>query len=128
MGDMTETQLEALIGPGAMRDYAKATKLEQYRIQAWVPSLPGLTDEAFLDLCTNVVSEGVQADSRRSREYEPDIKASACVHEAHRRHVAVGHSPTCEGDDLYMEGFNRARVRHGFKPGSSIACTCGLKK
>lgn len=123
---MTDEKLATLIGPVAMMDFEKATEAERRKIRAWVPTLATLTDTAFIDLCTDVVSAGAIAESRRSQEQEPYIRGSACVKEAERRHLAAGHKPECRGDNLYMQGYRRAKGLFGLDPGEPDPCTCGL--
>lgn len=123
---MTDEKLASLIGPAAMRDFERATNAEQRRIRAWVPTLPTLTDAAFLALCTDVVSAGAVSESRRSTEQEPYIRTTACIYEAKRRHLEAGHKPECSGDNLYQQGFRQAMENFGLEPGEPDPCTCGL--
>lgn len=122
---MTDTTLEGLIGPGAMHRYEMATEDEQRRIRAWAQQLPNLTDRAFRDLCINAVTAGALSESQRQTAEEPYVKASACIFEAKRRYRAVGHADSCEGDDLYREGYNEAGRRFGLSVGEPRTCTCG---
>jgi hypothetical protein len=122
---MTDETLSDLIGPGAMHDFEKATEAEQYRIRAWAQKLPDLSDGAFYNLCIEVVTAGAYSESQRATADEPYIKASACNFQAKQRHVRAGHSPECEGDDLYKEGYDEAGRRFGFQVSEPNACTCG---
>jgi hypothetical protein len=122
---MTNETLADLIGPRAMHDFEKATEAERYRIRAWAQKLPDLSDDAFYELCIEVVTAGAFSESQRATAEEPYIKASACVFQARQRHVKAGHSSECEGDDLYREGYNEAGRRFGFQVSDPNPCTCG---
>jgi len=125
MSDLTREELEAIIGPGAMRDYDDAKDWARPGIHEWVLKLRGFSDEELREQVGMYVLQSAVANSRGMYWDASWCITSACMYEAKRRHVAAGHDEDCFGDDVYKLGWNDAYRNQGYTPGPSTLCTCG---
>jgi len=131
---MTEDKLEEIIGPFAMKEYQRAPERAQGAFRIWAETLRDLSDTQFVDESAEAVLSATRAEAEQrihgsnpTRRDELAVKyasASACYHEAKRRHQEAGHDPSCRGDTLYSSGFNHAYANQGFEPSDPIPCTC----
>lgn len=120
---MDET-LEVIIGPIAMREYTAAPEWDQPKIREWAAGLQTLSAEKPIAECASKILDSALVIRFKGNWEGTHARASACYHEASRRHHAAGHDPACTGGNLYTEGFNRALRSQGHATRLPYPCTC----
>ncbi|MEV5279640.1 hypothetical protein ACFYMW_25240 [Streptomyces sp. NPDC006692] len=120
----TDLDLEQVLGPTAMREYRNAEDWDQAKIRQWAARLQSMPDSEFVSECASKVLDSALVMSFKGNWEGTHARASACWHEAARRHRAAGHDSFCHGDTLYSDGHNRAVVSQGHSPSPVSACTC----
>lgn len=124
---MTDSSAIAdIVGPVAIGEFDNAKDHYKPDLIDWALKLPSLTDDRFLDACARAVYEAALVSRFRGNWDHEHFKASACFHEAKRRHTAAGHSSDCRASTLYGQGHARAMREAGHTPPTLTGCTCGL--
>ena len=126
--DLTDEQLEAIIGPIAMREYLNAYDTHKPRLREWFAALPTLTDDEFVRRCESAILESARMSSFRGNFDDLHCMASACYTEARRRYIAAGHNKDCRGSSLYDKAYRRAYRSQGHTPPEPYPCTCGKEE
>lgn len=125
MTELTDEQLEEVLGATGWKEYGQAPDWDQPKIRTWASTLAGLSDEAFAGECATRILDSAGAQRFKGNWEGDHARASACYTEAKRRYAAAGHVE-CRGDSLYTAGFNRAFRSQGHTPSPWMDCTCGV--
>jgi hypothetical protein len=131
MSASTEHDLDSIadiVGPVAAREFENAKDFYKPGLIAWARKLPKLSDAEFLAQCGVAIHDSALVNSFRGNWEHEHFKASACYHEAQRRHVAAGHSKDCRGTCLYGQAHARVMRGQGHEPSPTTECTCGAEQ
>lgn len=122
---MPDAELEAIVGPIAMREYEGAEEWSKPKIREFALSLPSLADGQLLDACMTEIHASALAISFRGNWEHAHFRCTACYDEAQRRHRATGHGERCSGS-IYSRAHNRVMREQGHTPSSAGLCDCEL--
>jgi hypothetical protein len=125
MADLTDEELEQIMGHRGWEEYGRAPDWAKPKIRIWAATLADMSDEYFVSHCAGRILDSAQVISFRGNWEGDHAKASACWAEAKRRYEAAGHVD-CEGDNLYVAAYNRAFRSQGYTPRPWNDCTCGV--
>lgn len=121
---MTDEELENIIGRVAWNEYSVAPDYAQKEVREFAEKIRGFSDEEFTDQAASMIRESALMQGFRGNWEGVHSMASACYHEAFRRHIAAGHSSECRGSTLYSEAFNRAVKSQGCAVQPLHPCDC----
>lgn len=121
-----DTDLEALVGPVAYREWQNAKPIYHDQLATWARRLPTLSDADFTDEAASAIHASALTQSFRGNWEHEHFKASAAHIEARRRHVTAGHDPDCRGANLYTEAYYRVTRSQGYHWDETPPCdgTC----
>lgn len=123
---MTDT-LADILGIVGIREYESAPAWAQAKVEMWAAKLRTRDDDDFMWEAASCIHASALANSFRGNWEAEHAKASACHHEAKRRHLAAGHTKDCRGDTLYSRAFVEAWAGQGYSRSAypPEPCDCG---
>jgi hypothetical protein len=113
-----------IVGPVAAREFEAAAGRYKPGLIEWARALPGLPDDEFEQVCGSAIYDSALVSRFRGNWEHEHFKASACAHEARRRHVAAGHDEDCRGETIYGGAHARIMRENGYRPTEPGACRC----
>jgi hypothetical protein len=123
--ELTDEQLEQILGHRGWKEYRNAPDWDQPKIRDWASTLASMSDAAFVGDCSVRILNSASANRFEGNWDGDHARASACYEDAKRRYAAAGHVD-CKGDHLYTAGYNRAFRSQGHTPRPWADCTCGV--
>jgi hypothetical protein len=120
----TEIDLVDLVGVVAAGEYEAAKDIYKPRLLLWTQKLSTLDDVEFARETSRAIYESATVARFGSGWDHEHFKASACFHEAERRHVAAGHDEDCRGETIYSREHARLMREHGYAPTEPGQCRC----
>ncbi|MFF5261442.1 hypothetical protein ACFY4C_21065 [Actinomadura viridis] len=124
MPSLDSRELAEIVGPVAAREFDNAKEIYKADLNSWAQKLADLTDGQFLGECSSAIYNSALVSQFRGNWEHEHFKASACFHEAQRRHVAAGHSAECHGNTLYSEAHAKVMRESGYQPTPAADCNC----
>ncbi|MEO3788552.1 hypothetical protein ABGB12_34945 [Actinocorallia sp. B10E7] len=112
----TETDLVSLVGPVAVTEFEASSDCYKPGLLEWGHELRDLADAEFETEASSAIYDSALVNSFRGNWNHEHFKATACRHEAQRRHVEAGHATDCRGETIYGRAHSRLMRDHGYIP------------
>jgi hypothetical protein len=125
MANATSQQIAHIVGPVAANEFDNAADYYKPGLLDWTRKLQHLSDKDLFDECLRAIYGSALGNSFRGNWEHEHFKASACHHEAGRRHRAAGHSKDCLADTIYGRAHRQLMKEHGYSTQPPRGCTCG---
>jgi len=124
----TEIDLVSLVGPVAATEFEASEDCYKPGLLEWAGKLRDLDDAEFEAETSSAIYDSALVNSFRGNWNHEHFKATACFHEAQRRHVAAGHSEDCRGETIYGRAHSRLMRDHGYTPAAAGECRCEVTR
>ncbi|MEO3784256.1 hypothetical protein ABGB12_13055 [Actinocorallia sp. B10E7] len=120
-GDEVLVSLVGLVAAGQFECSADRHKPGLLAWARWLRSV----DDAELERETRAaIYDSASVNGFQGNWNHEHFKASACWHEARRRHIAAGHSEDCRARTIYGRAHSRLMRDHGYAPAAAGRCRC----
>ncbi|MGW4128013.1 hypothetical protein [Amycolatopsis japonica] len=113
-------------GPVAEQEFENAADHEKPRLESWLETLPGLSDEHFFDVAKAAIFQSAVVASWSGNWNADHCRATAVYADAKRRHREAGHVDDCQGQTLYGRAHSMVMREQGYAPMPSGKCRCDL--
>lgn len=120
-------QMEAVVGPIAMREYNAAPEHSKETIRAFALSLPAMDDATLQAVCEREILASARAISYRGNYEHFHFRCTACYDVARARHNAKGHGERCSGS-VYDKAHAVIMREQGYQPSTPGRCDCELSR
>lgn len=122
---ISDPELEAIVGPVAMREYTGAAEVTRERCRTFALSLPDLSDDMLRAVCEREILDSARAIEYRGNYEHLHFRCTACYDVARARWGAAGHGDRC-GGSVYDQAHARIMREQGYTPSTSGVCDCEL--
>lgn len=124
---MPDAELEAVVGPIAMREYEAAEEWAKPKIREFALSLPAMSDDRLREVSASEIHGSALAISFRGNWEHAHFRCTACYDVSLARHLAAGHGRRC-GGSIYDQAHAQVMREQGHTPSTSGRCDCeGMK-
>lgn len=122
---LPDVELEAVVGPVAMREYEGAPLWSREQCRAFALSLPAMSDDELRTTSEREILASATMMSRAGNYEHIHFRCTACYHVARTRWGAAGHGDRC-GGSVYDQAHARVMREQGYTPSTSGVCDCEL--
>lgn len=120
-----DTELAAIVGPIAMREYEAASEVSKPQCRSFALSLPGLADDQLRAVSEREILASARVIGFRGNYEDMHFRCTACYEVARARHTAAGHGERC-GGSVYDQAHARVMREQGYTPSTPGVCDCGM--